>query len=108
MAIDRIAIALLLLLSAGCANFGAAYSDVTSPASLDFNSTPSGTKRCVINSYKLKEPVTGIGLSAEWDRNYLKSMAANAGITNLYYADIRVRSVLMGLYSQKFLILYGD
>ena len=108
MAISKQLLALAILLQVGCASRGILYSHVTEPATIKFDRAPTGTKKCVVPGYKLREPVTGYGISAEWDSNYLKMVARQAGITNMYYADLDTLSILFRVYQRRTLIIYGD
>ena len=108
MAIKRCLLSLWLLLLPGCVARGFLYTRVTEPATLDFQKTPVGSKRIVVRAYRLQEPVTGYGIAAEWDKDPVKAAAAQAGVTNLYFADLRTLSILGGLYRARTLIVYGD
>ena len=103
------ALCLLCFLSLmGCTPYGRIYSDTTVPYSKVFRETPVGTKRCVLNDYQIKEPVTGFNISAEWTAERIKSEANTAGIKDIYYIDQRTFSILFGIYKRKSLLIYGD
>jgi hypothetical protein len=100
---------LAVLLCAGCSfPVGLIYSDITAPYSTKFTETPAGTKRCVINSHQVKEPVTGYNIYAEWSWSHILSEARKAGITEIQYMDKRTLSILNGIYKRESLIVYGD
>lgn len=100
---------LLALLLAGCSlPRGLIYSDTTAPYSSEFNETPVGTKRCVIRSHQIKEPVTGRSIYAEWSADLILREAQKAGIKEIYYMDKRTLSILVGIYKRESLIVYGD
>jgi hypothetical protein len=96
------------VLLSGCAPYGAIYSDTISPYTENFRATPVGSKRCVIHDYQLREPLTRLRLSAEWTTDVIVNETRKAGITEIYYMDIRTVSVLFGIYRQKSLLVYGD
>jgi hypothetical protein len=96
---------LTALLLGGC---GLLYTDTTMPYSSKFGETPVGTKRCVIDSHQIKEPVTRYNLYAEWSADHILSEARKAGIKDIYYMDKRTFSILLGIYKRESLILYGD
>ena len=101
-------LSLWLLGLAGCATRAVLFSHVTEPATVNFRHTPVGTKRCVIRNFRVQEPVSGYGVSAEWDAGTIRAAARQAGITNIYYVDLQTLSVLSGLYRQRALVVYGD
>jgi hypothetical protein len=92
----------------GCTPYGRIYSDTTVPYSKVFRETPVGTKRCVLHDYQIKEPVTGLNISAEWTAERIKSEANKSGIKDIYYIDQRTFSILFGIYKRKSLLIYGD
>ena len=99
---------LLMLLATSCSLDGRLYTNKVIPYSDDFNSTPVGTKVCYIDDFKVKEPITGYNVSAEWMRSNLLQEAQKAGLKKVYYADLKVFSILLGIYSKKTLIVYGE
>jgi len=93
------------ILFTGC---GLLYTNVTKPYSADFNNTPIGSKQCTINIHKIREPITGYGIYVEWNADEIRNAAKKAGITKIYYIDLRTFSILLGIYRKKTLIVYGD
>ncbi len=79
------------------------YHAVTLPATVEFHHTPVGSKSCALVNRKIEYRV-----SVEWDAGRVKDLALQAGMTNVYFADIRTVSMLRGVYRQKTLIVYGD
>ena len=98
----------VLFLCTSCAMDGRLYTNKVSPYSNDFNQTPVGSKSCEINDFKIKEPFSRLRISAEWTTSSVYEKAKEAGITNIYYADVRKFSLLGGIYSKKVLIVHGD
>ncbi len=92
-------------LLSGC---GLLYTNQIEPYSGKFDRTPVGTKRCVITSHQIKEPVTGASIYVEWTSSFILSEARKAGIKDIYYMDKKTLSVLLGIYKRESLIVYGD
>jgi len=67
-----------------------------------------GTKACYVDDYKVKEPLSGYDIQAEWMTSVVIQKAKDAGMQKLYYADLRVVTYLFGIYTNKTLIVYGD
>lgn len=98
----------VLLLCTSCAIDGRLFTSKVIPYSTDFNQTPAGSKSCEIDDFKVKEPVSRFNISAEWTTSSVYEKATEAGITNIYYADVRKFSILGGIFSKKVLIVHGD
>ena len=107
-AIKTLGLLLAALTLGGCSPKAYLYSNTVEPYSQEFDNTPVGSKRCVVNDYQLKEPVTGYNISAEWTGSYLLREAKKAGISNIYYIDKRTLSLLNGLYKRDSYIIYGN
>jgi len=56
----------------------------------------------------LKEPITRIGVSGEWNSKIIDNAMQEAGMTKCYYVDVKTLSLLLGTYRRTTLILYGD
>ena len=100
----------MVLLLAGCsmAGPGRLYTNVILPYSTDFNNTTVGTKHCILKAHKIKEPVSGYGVTVEWSTSQIQSAARDAGITTISCIDEETFSILLGIYTQEKLIIYGD
>jgi len=99
---------LLLIFCSSCSIDGRLYTNKVVPFSEDFNKTKIGSKKFIIDDFKIKEPISGFNVTVEWMTSNLKESATKAGLKNIYYADLRVFSALLGIYSKKTLIVYGD
>ena len=116
MATERAVLTALLLGAAlclsGCGHLaplrGLAFTKTVTPYTTRFHHTPVGSKSCTIHDYRLQEPVTRYGISAEWDTNVVHQAAEKAGITRIYYADVQTLSFVFGIFRRKTLIIYGD
>ncbi len=90
---------LLILLSSFLA--GCIYADVQRPLGTEFNKTELGSKVGESSNKSLLWLVA-------WGDAGTKSAATNGNITVIRHADVRIFSVLFGLYSQSTTIVYGD
>jgi hypothetical protein len=84
------------------------YTNAVVPYSAKFNATQAGAKRCVLNDYQVKDPVTGFSIYTEWTTSYILNEARKAGIQEIHYMDMKTLSILNGLYKRESLIIYGD
>lgn len=113
MAIRSFFSVLVAIVFSGCAGIGTPittgqlYTNIIQPHSTDFHSTPVGTKQCVLDEHKLKDPVSG-GYSVEWTADVIRAATKEAGITNVSFTEIQTVSFLFGTYSRRRLIIYGD
>ena len=100
----------LVICLAGCSLSGPGrlYSNVTLPYSTDFNNTPMGGKSCILKDHQIKEPVSGYGVSVEWSTNQIQSAAREAGISTIRYIDVQTISYVLGIYTRRQLIIYGE
>ena len=87
---------------------GRLYTNVTLPYSTDFNSSTIGSKQCVLDEHKIRDPVSGYGTTVEWSTDLIRSEAQKAGITNITYTEIQTLSIMMGIYTRRRLIIHGD
>lgn len=87
---------------------GGLYRNTVKPLERNFNNTPVGTKSCVISAYKLKEPVSGYGLSAEWDTSYILRAMKEAGMSRACHMELHDFSIFFGTYSRRQIVVYGD
>ncbi len=86
----------------GC---GIIYTSTTKPYVLNMQQTPVSEKNSRLSSKVISIPTTQ--LSAGWDNRAIGEIAKNAGITEIYYADVHTFSVLAGLWSEQQIIVYG-
>ena len=108
MAIKQTICLIVMLSCCSCTINGRLYTDKVVPFSENFHNTEVGTKSFIIDDFKVKEPISGYNISVEWMNSTLKEKATKAGIKNIHYADLRIFSVLLGVYSKNSLIVYGD
>ena len=108
MAIKAAFLFFVAMLVMGCSARGLLYTNTTEPYYKTFRDTPVGTKSVVVNSHRIKEPVSRLSVSGEWDTDEIMRAARKAGITDLHYIDIRTLSIFLGTYRRQSLIVYGD
>jgi len=110
MAIKATFLCLIAVLLLGCGR-GLLYTKTIKPYTKTFRNTPVGEKVLVINTQNIKASIPTItppGLSGQWDTDDIMRLAREKGITELRYIDIKTVSFLLGTYSHKSLIVYGD
>lgn len=108
MATKFILVSFLLIFGTSCSMDGRLYTNKVIPFSENFHDTPKGSKVCYVKDFKVKEPISGYNISAEWTTSAVIEEARKAGIEKIHYADLKIFSVLLGIYSKKTLIVYGD
>jgi len=99
------------MLVSGCFSpTGLLYTRVTQPLSLPSHrkDCPAALKRCHVSLTQLKEPVSRLSLSVMWSNNAVKEAAQEAGITEIYYADLETLSFVLGTYQRRRVFFYGD
>lgn len=100
----------LLALSTGC-GFGPrgfVYTDMTYPLVTNMERTPVGSKEARISTKKIKEPVSGLNVSVEWNSRAIGDAARQAGMERIYYADLHTISVLGGLWEEREIVVVGE
>lgn len=80
---------------------GCIYSNVQRPLGTEFNKTELGTKTGEASNRSLLWLVA-------WGDAGTKTAADNGKITVIRHADMKVFSVLFGLYAQSTTVVYGD
>ena len=98
-------LALLILGTLNGCTYGALYTDCTKPYVLDMQETPIGVSRPQQSAKLVSIPTTMI--SAGWSSRAIGEAAKQAGLSEIYYADIHTFSVLLGLWEEKTILVYG-
>ena len=96
-------ILLIIWMTSGCCA-GGLYTNVIQPHTTNFHDTPIGTKMCILRDHRVQVN----RVSAEWVTEHFANILKAAGITKVYYVDVKNFSILLGLYQRKTLIIYGD
>ena len=99
-----------ILASTGC---GLLYTSVVQPHSVDFNNTPIGSKQCTLSAFTVRFPLLAppferTRISAQWDTQEVNAVLEEAGITKMYYTDIKTQEFLLGTFRRQTVIIYGD
>lgn len=105
----RLVLSIVLLSGiVGCSPFGYVYNNTTRPLTYNMHSTPIGTKMATLDSRRIKEPITGLNMTIEWNSRAIGDAAKRQGIDKIYYADLNTFSLLGGLWEQKTIRVWGD
>ena len=99
-----------LLGATGC---GLLYTNVVQPHSGDFDNTPIGSKQCTMNAFAVRVPLLAVSLertriAAQWDTKKINTVLEKAGMTKMYYTDIKTQEFLLGTFRRQTVIIYGD
>jgi hypothetical protein len=101
-ALGRLLLAVALALGLTGCGAGLIYTHVTVPLDLDLHATPAqagkGRSDWKTFSYVIR---------VDWDSAEVADAAHEAGLTELYYADMEVTSIFFGLWVQRQAIVYG-
>ena len=100
----RIGAILGALLLCGC-TYGAVYTHITRPLTTNFHRTPVGDAFHAKGD--VKELRYNFYLRVLWDENSICSIAKDAGLKQIYYADIETFSIL-GIWTQYRVHVYGS
>ena len=100
-------ICLPLLICSGCTK-GYLYTNTTVPLVTNMNKTPLGTKSVTLDSNQVKEPLSGIGVSAEWNSRAIGDAAKRAGMTTINFADMHTFSILGGIWKKQTIQVWGE
>ena len=95
--------AVLLLSFSGC-GLGLIYTCRIEPFDTDLSETPVVMTAEKGDTKQLRYSVIG----ARWDSNAIGEIAKANGIETVYFADIEKLSVLLGIWSQRWIIIYGE
>lgn len=98
----------LSVCSLSACSTGILYTDVVVPLSTDMNNTPVGEVQAQGSSHFVKEPVSSLGISAEWSSYAIGEAAAAKPLGELNYADLKVFSVFGKVYQRTTVLVYGD
>ena len=111
MVINRIPILFLIPLVISTGGCGLLYNNTVRPHSLDFNRTPIGSKQCRHSAFKVSVPLLPVStnrVQAQWDVSEIREIAKEAGMTKIYFTDLKSIEFLVGTFRWQTIILYGD
>lgn len=91
----------------GCV-FGAVYSDLRTPVVTNMRNTPCGNAQSESETVQLSIPTTSVSLAAAWDSRAIGDAAQKGGLKEIYYADLHTVSVLLGIWEEQTIEVYGS
>lgn len=100
-------ICLFYVICSGCMQ-GLIYTNATVPLVINMNNTPVGTKSAAISSQQLKEPISGLGVSAEWNSRAIGDAAKHSGLTQINFADMHTFSIFGGIWKKQTVRVWGE
>ena len=100
-------ICLLYVICSGCMK-GLIYTNSTVPLVINMNNTAVGNKSAAISSKQLKEPVSGLGISAEWNSRAIGDAAKHSDLTQINFADIHTFSIFGGIWKKQTVQVWGE
>ena len=98
---------MFFVICSGCMQ-GLIYTNSTVPLVINMNNTPVGNKSASISSKQLKEPVSGLGISAEWNSRAIGDAAKRSGLTQINFADMHTFSILGGIWKKQSVQVWGE
>jgi hypothetical protein len=91
----------------GCTAPAILYSDTVSPLCLDARGTSLGTLDARGDTKRISIPSTNVDFTAEWSSRAIGDVARKQGIDTVHGCDMHRISVLLGIWSQQEVIVYG-
>lgn len=85
---------------------GIAYTHIRVPLSKDLVNSPVIVIHTEGKIVRVKEPVSGYGLYAEWSSNAIGDIAQRYGLKEVYFADKEIFSIL-GIWTYEKVHIYG-
>lgn len=96
----------LVALLSGC-TYGFIYTDITEPSTRNMHRTAVAPDAASSSRTVLKEPLTRLGMRAEWSGFGIGQAAKRGALADIEYADVRRRSILGGLWEKTTIEVYG-
>ena len=100
-------ICMFYVICSGCMQ-GLIYTNSTVPLVINMNNTPVGNKSAAISSKQLKEPVSGLGMSAAWNSRAIGDAAKRSGLTQINFADMHTFSIFGGIWKKQTVQVWGE
>ena len=85
---------------------GIVYTHIKIPLSADLVNSPVVVVHSDGKIVQVKEPLSGLGLYAEWDSNAIADLAQRHGLKTVYFADMESFSIL-GIWTHQKVHVYG-
>lgn len=104
MVIKHLAVLACIVVMQGCTQ-GLLYSHTTTPLTTNYQLTPNSDadKRGDGSTKHIH-----VQLQAKWDTNGIGEIAKEHGLHDIYYADLEKVSVLLGIWEQEYVHIYGQ
>ncbi len=100
------ATAALLLLAMSLTGCVRLYAHTIVPATNDFHATPVMRESPArLNVKRINYPRY---IDVRWDSNAIGDIAKEHGFSRVYYADVEELQILLGIWRQTWLIVYGE
>lgn len=87
---------------------GILYTEVDFPLTLNHSGESLANLTGKNDVKSIREPLTGAGIRVLWDSNAIGDIAKKHGIERIHFADVRVLSVLFGLWNQYEVCIVGE
>lgn len=100
-------ICMYYVICSGCMQ-GLIYTNSTVPLVINMNNTPVGNKSASISSKQLRDPVSGLGVSAEWKSRAIGDAAYRSDLTQINFADMHTFSILGGIWKKQTVQVRGE
>ena len=100
-------ICMFYVICSGCMK-GFIYTNSTVPLVINMNNTSVGNTSAVISSKQFREPVSGLGISAEWNSRAIGDAAKHSDLTQINFADIHTFSIFGGIWKKQTVQVWGE
>ena len=100
-------ICMFYVICSGCMK-GFIYTNSTVPLVINMNNTSVGNTSAVISSKQFREPVSGLGISAEWNSRAIGDAAKHSDLTQINFADIHTFSIFGGRWKKQTVQVWGE
>lgn len=107
MRICKIGAAVALVACAPSCVTGIIYSDVTLPLQTNLNVTKNGAKTSDSDAKEVHDPFF-TGVRVQWDSNAIGDVMRRDSIQTGRFADLRIRSIVFGIWTQQWVRVTGD
>jgi len=99
-------ICMFFAICSGCMQ-GLIYTNATVPLVINMHNTPVGNKSATMSSRQIREPVSGLGISTEWNSRAIGDAAKRSGLTQINFADTHIFSILGGIWRKQTVQVWG-
>ena len=99
-------ICMFFAICSGCSQ-GIIYTNATVPLVINMHNTPVGNTSATMSSRQIREPVSGFGISTEWNSRAIGDAAKHAGLSQINFADMHTFSILGGIWKKQTVQVWG-